>query len=43
MLGIGMHLMIPFSFSVDNTTKLQAGFADYQEGQSPELCLLITV
>ena len=43
MLGVGMLLKIPFSFSVDNTTKLQAGFIDYQESQSPEVCLLITV
>ena len=38
-----MLLKIPFSFSVDNTTKLQAGFIDDQEGKSLELCLLITV
>ena len=29
MLGIEMLLMIPLSFSVDNTTKLQVGFIDY--------------
>ena len=38
-----MLLKILFSFDIDNTTKLQAGFIDDQEGQSPELCLLITV
>lgn len=32
MLGIRMLLMIPFSFNMENTTKLKIGLEEYQEG-----------
>lgn len=43
MLCIRMLLMIPFSFNIEHTTKLQTSLAEYQEGQSPELGFLIIV
>ena len=32
--------MIPFSFNIEHTTKLQLSLAEYQEGWSPHLGLL---
>lgn len=36
-----MILMVPFSFSIEHTTKLQLSLAEYPEGQSPELGFLL--